>query len=777
MSMMTSALTSMTQIHHPEELKRITQQLLPGTLSLLQPLSSIPLFLRCLGGCWEGRLIGWKDDCVQFRMSGFPPIEIAQNVQLQYFAQGQEHALQQFQCRVQDIREKSGFSVWDGTTDILLKCRAWNEEAETLRPEIGALPSTQLGNFLLGEVEEEVVDSSWETEKSRQHFPTLRSPLQRQRKKTQEFTLSPTKTSIQSTRLCIKKNNGQQISAYHDRPGEGGAPTALPVVVISPGYGETKRDYLTLAYYFASNGFQVVRYDHTNHVGESEGIHYDVSLSSMKDDFQTVTRFARGTWPQSTIIGVASSLAARVALKAEAECPSVSLLIMLMGIVNVQRSAATVHQEDVFAGYRVGQYPDSANILGFNVGSQFLGDAITNNFVTLEHSLNDAESLACPVIVVSAGKDAWVALDDLQVFRQALGRRVENWMVVPEALHRLQENPKIARETYRHLVAQCRERVTKNSFHGLIHHPNRLDLGRQNREEKIALQQQSMTEVGPGFWHDYLGHFQSVGKCPDYVKLLDHVFHALGPITPGQQFLDAGCGNGNAGVFFLNRLRAGILAEIPVSNGSIEYVGIDVVPEALRRANRSMVSAISDCQEGNFSWHPLVKMSWAQVDLGHPLPFPNNQFDRIVSNLVVGYVHDPRAALKEFYRVLAPGGRMVISNLKPNGDFSGIYQSLVRSAELPQQREEARDLLNNYGKIRQAEKEGQFCFFDRTEWEAIVATLGCTHAKVYPAFTGQAYLIVLEKPAVSAQTSLPAIQNTCRRQAMDSALGPLKQVA
>ncbi|MDH5574837.1 MAG: hypothetical protein OEY80_05090, partial [Nitrospirota bacterium] len=78
--MMTSALTSMTQIHHPEELKRITQQLLPGTLSLLQPLSSIPLFLRCLGGCWEGRLIGWKDDCVQFRMSGFPPIEIAQNV-------------------------------------------------------------------------------------------------------------------------------------------------------------------------------------------------------------------------------------------------------------------------------------------------------------------------------------------------------------------------------------------------------------------------------------------------------------------------------------------------------------------------------------------------------------------------------------------------------------------------------------------------------------------------------------------------------------------------
>ena len=50
---------------------------------------------------------------------------------------------------------------------------------------------------------------------------------------------------------------------------------------------------------------------------------------------------------------------------------------------------------------------------------------------------------------------------------------------------------------------------------------------------------------------------------------------------------------------------------------------------------------------------------------------------------------------------------MVLSNLKPNGDFSGIYQSLVSRAEQPHHRAEARELLNNYGKIRQAEKERQ----------------------------------------------------------------------
>jgi ubiquinone/menaquinone biosynthesis C-methylase UbiE len=165
------------------------------------------------------------------------------------------------------------------------------------------------------------------------------------------------------------------------------------------------------------------------------------------------------------------------------------------------------------------------------------------------------------------------------------------------------------------------------------------------------------------------------------------------------------------------------------------------------------------------------------VDLGQPLPFPDNKFDRIVSNLVIGYVQDPGAALRELYRVLAPGGRMVISNLKPNGDFSGIYQSLVSSAALPQQREEARDLLNNYGKIRQAEKEGQFCFFDRTQWESLVATLGCTNAGVYSTFAGQAYLIVLDKPTVCPQAQMPITQDEDFYPTLNPLAGILKQVA
>ena len=164
--------------------------------------------------------------------------------------------------------------------------------------------------------------------------------------------------------MSIPNAYGHTIKAYHDFPIATDLST-LPIVVIAPGYGETKRDYLTLAYYFASNGFHVIRYDHTNHVGESDGDHYHISLTSMKEDFQAVTRYVDTQWPTQPIVGVAASLASRIAMRAEAESPSVSLLISLMGIVDVQQSLAIVHQEDLFTGYRDGRFPESANVLGF----------------------------------------------------------------------------------------------------------------------------------------------------------------------------------------------------------------------------------------------------------------------------------------------------------------------------------------------------------------------------------------------------------------------------
>ena len=92
---------------------------------------------------------------------------------------------------------------------------------------------------------------------------------------------------INSTLIESFNSKGQRILGYYDHL-QGSRPSNSPVVLITPGYGETKREYIALAYYLAANGFHVVRYDHTNHVGESEGHHVNTSLSSMKDDLQAM---------------------------------------------------------------------------------------------------------------------------------------------------------------------------------------------------------------------------------------------------------------------------------------------------------------------------------------------------------------------------------------------------------------------------------------------------------------------------------------------------------
>ncbi len=557
---------------------------------------------------------------------------------------------------------------------------------------------------------------------------------------------------VQSIPLTITKENGRKIQAFQDSRTH--SSSKLPVIVVAPGYGETKRDYLTLAYYLATNGFRVVRYDHTNHVGASDGNHIDFTLSSMKEDFQTVSSFARVQWPACQIIGLASSMAARVVVKAESERPSVDYLVMLMGIVNVRRTVAAVHLEDVFAGFAAGQYPESANILGLNVGQQFLQDACHNHFVTLEDSLQDAKRLVVPVMMWSAGKDAWVEKGDLQTFQCALGNRLRKNVVVRDSLHRVQENPKLARHIYRQVVESCREVADQSNGHPLALEPDRLILGRQHRREKQAQIPMQPSEMGAGFWKDYLQNFQSVGNCEDYLSLLDHVLHALGPVRAGNRILDAGCGNGTAALSLFHAVSQWDCSSI--ENNPIRYVGVDMIPDGLHRIKYIMELMASSRQEKIASPSPRLHTSWARMDLHASLPFPDSSFDRILSNLVLGYVKTPEVTLKELYRVLAPGGRMVISNLKPDGDFSGIYQRLVNHAKNQQERTQARELLNNYGKIRQAEKDGQFHFFHREQWRQILDSLGQQEAQIYPTFANQAYLIVIHKPLELSETGVPS---------------------
>src|SRR5262249_33321929 len=113
----------------------------------------------------------------------------------------------------------------------------------------------------------------------------------------------------------------------------------------------------------------------------------------------------------------------------------------------------------------------------------------------------------------------------------------------------------------------------------------------------------------------------------------------LGDVT-GAHVLEAGCG-------------PGILTEWLVAHGA-GVVAFDASAEMVRLA-----------RERNGS---TARIELA--DLAQPLTFaPDATFDIVVASLVLHYVEDWTAALREFNRVLNPAGKVVLSTHHPTKDW------------------------------------------------------------------------------------------------------------
>jgi arsenite methyltransferase len=114
---------------------------------------------------------------------------------------------------------------------------------------------------------------------------------------------------------------------------------------------------------------------------------------------------------------------------------------------------------------------------------------------------------------------------------------------------------------------------------------------------------------------------------------------SLGPLYPGDAVLDIGCG---AGVDSL------VAARLVGEGGRV--VGVDVTPAMVERAQAY-----------------LARLGWPQVSFqladAEALPFPDNDFDAVISNGVFNLTLNKAKALQEAHRVLKPGGRLVLADM------------------------------------------------------------------------------------------------------------------
>lgn len=56
------------------------------------------------------------------------------------------------------------------------------------------------------------------------------------------------------------------------------------------------------------------------------------------------------------------------------------------------------------------------------------------------------------------------------------------------------------------------------------------------------------------------------------------------------------------------------------------------------------------------------------------VPYPDEQFDTVLLSTVLSYVTDPQKAVNEAYRILKPGGHVVISFLAGEGSYAMLYE-------------------------------------------------------------------------------------------------------
>lgn len=556
---------------------------------------------------------------------------------------------------------------------------------------------------------------------------------------------------LASELIECRNERGQRIAVYHDQPRRA-LPPGSPLVIISPGYGETKKEYITLAYYLASNGFHVLRYDHTNHVGESDGEIQHATLSNMKRDLLALLDYAERNWPSSPVTAVATSLAGRVALKATSQDHRIRFLVLLASVVDVQATLLAVHQEDLIGTYLRGTRRGVINMLGFNIDADgWLEDASKERYGDLQTTIKDAERIGTPIVFFSAEHDAWVSLDSVKAVQAAYQPTLRKLYLIPEALHRLHENPRKARAVFRQLVTCCLERFYPLFPQGHLQEPLQREVGLQNRleRERARVQHHMAKAENVEFWRDYLEHFHYIANVADFWQLLDHIYRLAGTFEKGARILDAGCGNGNFGMFLLINQAYRQRNAFASAPETLHYVGVDFVRTALLQAQHSLANATDElCKKlvPTLMPQPLVTAAVSLADLNMPLPFRDNQFDRIVSNLVIGYLQDPLFTLRELLRVLAPHGKLVITNLKPQADLSKIYRNFLARTERAEEVEEGRQLLNNSGKIKQGESDGIFRFFDKQELTMLLLSSGAQKPRVYSTFANQAYIAVAEKP-------------------------------
>jgi len=561
------------------------------------------------------------------------------------------------------------------------------------------------------------------------------------------FIQKELKPPVKSELINYHNRQGKEIIGFFDHLEN--EEKDKPIVIISPSYGETKKSAIMISYHLVMNGFNVIRYDNTDHVGESEGEMIDFTLLKAKEDLLCTIDFVTERFGTKNVIVVASSLANRSAIKAAAEDKRIKLLVGLAGVVNLQYTLNYVYKEDLVGNHISGKRWGITDILGHDIDfDNFLSEAVRNKFSDLETTKEDMKKVTAPYVYFFAEKEAWVSMEEAREIVNPDSSHGREFHVVSDAMHELYENPKATRLALEKMVGSCLKHIYGLEDIKETLRPDMRQVVRQNRLEKERLKTYELTKEGErDFWGKYLSKYLLIEKSADYRQYLELMVNLLGLPKEDETILDVGCGPGHFGAWLLRDLAKTRLIRKPCT-----YVGIDFVESVLKEAKEKHEELQKHFRE-KYKTVRLIDFRYMVYDLEPEgdserklhLPFRDSYFDKICCSLFLSYVKNPQLILMKLFRVLKPGGRIVVTSLKPYCDLSQIYRNFVDQTENDQEIEDARDLLRAAGRIKEKEYQGHYHFFSEKELASLLAKAKGKAIRVCRSFANQANVASAEK--------------------------------
>lgn len=526
------------------------------------------------------------------------------------------------------------------------------------------------------------------------------------------------------------------------------------VVMLAPKYGETKKNNLRLAYFLVANGFKVLRFDHTNHIGESDGEMHQFDLPSAVVDILDVLNYIENHFEPEEIVLVANSLSARCAYRAAALDQRISRLVCVVGVVNLQQTIKNIYRKDIIGRYLEGKLWGVIDILGFDIDSaNFISKLAEAEMHDLEGTVKDAAKIKKPLLHLVAAKDMWVDQHEVaKVTAKSEGQLIE----IEEAYHEIGENPEAARKTMEHIARFCMEGLA--DVPDPLNNYNKKQLVEQNRKERRRLREMySIKESENEFWNGYLGKFGTIEQASVYIDYFEKVRLLMGNIREHDVILDAGCGNGFLGLSLLHAFEAAHLAKSDLPE-VFSYFAIDLTPGGLEQSyQRQAERRMRLLREQKIGLHAAtfayqrfdfdtLKTDEAAFDEGSRLPLATDSVDKVCSSLVVSYLKEPVTFIRELRRILKPGGIAVLSSMKPECDLTVLFHEFISNeAGEEELAMEAQQLLGAAGRIKLKEQSGIYGFYTEEEMVSMVKAAGFSLYDTMRSLGNQANVVRVQK--------------------------------